>query len=161
MSELPIMHSYFDQSLKISLEAPEGWDIIRSDEHPLGLFAPEEDNYRAHLNFKVDKLVPPTVEKFDELVHDAYYTDQLGLNQYKLIESYKLEIDERPAFAARFDWLLEQVDIPLSQIDVMALATADSFYLMHGISLRQLGEKYIPIFEHVIGSIRFIPARLE
>ena len=159
MAQLPKMHSYWNKGLMISLEAPEGWDVISSDESPLGLFAPEESDYRAHLSFKIEKSDPQTPEMFEQFVREVYHSGNLKLGQFSLVEDYNFELDERPAYAARYEWVAEQVGAHFSQLDVWVLAAEDAIYRVSGYSLKGLEEKYMPIFEHVIGSIRFIPPR--
>jgi hypothetical protein len=154
------MHSYFNPALMVSLEAPEGWTVEASDAVPLALFAPAEQNYRAHLDVRLAVLDPPTPERFRELIGEAY-RGSLGdrLDDYRLVDDAEFLLDERPAYCACFEWYEPVLAFRFSQIDTLALEGAGRLYEVHGYSRAELADRYLPILRRIIASIRFIPPR--
>lgn len=148
--------SLFDDELMLSLLVPPGWEAARGDPFPLEISARAEHGYRAHLSFGLTPLEGATVAGFEALVRDWYDTQGLDLPRYRLEAGGRIELAGRPAFVAYFDWYEETSRSDLSQIDVLVLGDA-RLHVIHAYMLKATSATYTPIFEEVIGSIRFIP----
>lgn len=161
---LPRMVSYFHKPLMLSLEVPEDWARAKMPDTILTLFGPEVDNYRTNLGFNLHKKINSAApDSFDNLINASYFSGNMesALDQFSLVESGKFILDGWTAFQARMHWVAEEggAKIALTQLDVLVQVGPDSVYEIHGYTLRQHETVNIPILEHMVGSIRFIPAK--
>jgi hypothetical protein len=163
MIELPAMNRFTDHSLGISIEAPPEWSGMKDGPLNLDLFAPEEEDYSAHVSLDLKHVDPPDSQGdwFVRLVEQTYFKGGLGLEQYQLVEGFELELDGHPGFLARYEWISEEIGSHFSQVDTLVLMSPTSLLEIHGFSLKKLEEKYIPIFLYIIHSIRFVSLQPE
>jgi hypothetical protein len=156
--ELPDMNRFTDHSLAISLEAPEAWSGTKDSALNLDLFAPEESDYAAHISLDLKEIDPPDPKGdwFVRVVEETYYQGGLGLDEYELVEGFEVEVGGHPGFLARYEWVAREVGLHFSQIDALVLVRPDRLLEIHGFSLKELEETYIPIFLYIIHSVRFV-----
>ena len=160
MARLPDMRSFFDPKLRISLEVPEGWKLERTPKMPLAFFAPEEADYSSNLSiFFNGMLKPPTLDRFNAFIQESLEQQQRSFAGYRLIEETRISLDECPAYARRYEWQPEGSDLHFSQMLVLVMDAVGAIHEVHGATLKSLEAKYLPIFWHMVQSIRFIPAK--
>jgi hypothetical protein len=160
---LPHMVSYFHKPLMLSLEVPEDWARATMPDTILTLFGPEVDNYRTNLGFNLHTINSHLPDSFENLVRLSYFSGSLesSFEQFGLVESGRFTLDGCPAFQARMHWVAEEkgAKLALTQLDVLAQVGPETVCEIHGYTLQQHETTNIPILEHMLSSIRFIPAK--
>jgi hypothetical protein len=64
--------------------------------------------------------------------------------------------DDCPAYVQLYEWQAPEVDEMFEQMLCLILAPEHGLLAIYGTTLQSLRETYLPVFEHVIGSMRFI-----
>jgi hypothetical protein len=157
MAELPKMQSYFDHELRISLEMPESWTTTSTEVFALVLLAPEQDGYRANLGFSRNELAVPDPERLEEIIAETKEDQKVEYTAFQQTEEKRFWQDGLPAYWQCYEWQPEENDLHFSQIFSLIVAGPDLVYDIHGATLKHLEDRHIPIFRHILHSIRYIP----
>ncbi len=154
---LPRMYRFTDPALGMSLEAPGTWRGEKQSAGVLRFVAPWEDGYRARLTVEMKKLDPPAAASgwFAGTIERTYARGEIGLEGYELVESFDFALDGRPAFMARYRSAPSRVGRELAHLDALALLTGDEQLEIRCVGTLRLEPKYLPIFVHVVDSMRF------
>jgi hypothetical protein len=181
------MVSYFHKPLMLSLEVPENWVRATTPDAILILSGPEVDNFRTYVDFNINKINPASPDSFDDSIQATYFSGNMELlyGQFRLVESGKFSLDGYPAFQARMQYVDGKGDanfdssaqsshwnvrklmlveeggtiMAVTRLDVVVQIDRDTVYEINGYTLQQHETANIPILEHMLGSIRFIPAK--
>jgi hypothetical protein len=151
------MHSYFDPDLMISIELPDDWQVASTDELPLVLLAPEHEGFRANIGFSERTNDPPTKEHFLALIEQLKLEQERDFDAYELVGERRAEQDGRPAFLVRSRWDLEQGPTRVAQVAALYAVTETRVIEVHCTALASLEGAYVPVFQRVLGSLRFLP----
>ncbi len=152
---LPLMKAYFDQELGLSLQMPVDWEAAETNEFPLVLLAPPEDGFRANVGFGISALHPTTPEHLQQVITRTRQDRQRDYENFEFINEARFMQTGYPGHIERYSWTLETNGAALEQVFALILTTPDTMYNIHGTTLRQYTAQYLPIFEHIIFSIRF------
>jgi hypothetical protein len=153
---LPPMSSYFNQELQLSLEAPSNWVAGSTGEFQLMLMAPPEKEYRANLGFNVRALDPASQAELDKIIRESQKKQADTLADYRLNRDATFMLDNRPTYMRFYEWKDPGLGLHFSQLQALVLVSEDTVYTIDGSSLKELEDKYLPILEHMVSSIRFI-----
>lgn len=154
---LPKMSSYFNQELQISLEAPSGWSAGKTDDFELLLIGEPENKYRANLGINVRSLETASQAELEKIIRETQRSQAANLNGFRQSRDQTLMVDNRPAYIRFYEWRDQSLGLQFSQLQALILVTEDTVYTVDGSSLKELEDKYLPILEHMVHSIRFIP----
>jgi hypothetical protein len=149
------MKAYFDQALRLSLQMPIAWDAAETSEFPLVLLAPPEDGFRANVGFGVSSLHPTTPEHLQQVINRTRHDRAQDYEQFKFINEARFTQTGYPGHIERYRWTLETNGAVLEQVFALILTSPDGLYNIHGTTLHIHAAQYLPIFEHIIFSIRF------
>lgn len=150
--------SYYDEDLGISLEMPVKWGIIEHDVIPLVVMAPMEKKFQANMTFIIKELELATPEAMQIVVESARNDRIESYDNFELVHEERLIIDNSPAHIETYHWTMDNTGIPLTQLFALIFIGNDVLYSIHATCLRKLEETYLPRFEHVVKSLRFVHA---
>jgi hypothetical protein len=152
------VRSYFDPELRLSIELPADWDIGSTDEFPLVVLAPLERGFRANAGFSDRALDPPTKEGFIAAIEQLKSEQADDFERYEVVGERRSVQDGCPAYMVRCRWDLEQG--PTRVVQIAALYAVGSVRLVevHCTALAELESVYLPMFQRLLDSLRFIPA---
>jgi hypothetical protein len=149
------MISFVDKEMMLSLEVPEDWKIGSSAEFLRLFLAPPQNDYQANLGMSVSQSNGAPPEAMDELLKQTDEQNKAEDPTYKQTKYEKLKIDGNQARLRRYDSTLDEPKLQLSQIQVLILK-GPLLLAIDGSSLKKLEKDYLPIFEKMVKSIRFI-----
>lgn len=158
MADLPKMVSYFDKNYSISLEIPENWTASSTEDFPLVFFALRENGYRSNLGFSKEILQPPNLEALEALINQTKKSQQQEYDDYRMIDEANFLQDGYAAYLQHYQWQPSDNNSHFSQVFGLILTGPESLFEIDGATLVEMEEKYFPIFDHIIKSIRFIPS---
>jgi hypothetical protein len=149
--------SYYDPDIAISLEMPLDWDAAASDQFPLLLLAPPQDNFRANMSFSVQELDQPTPEHFKAVIRQTHADRRRTFTDFQLVSEKRILQDNFPGHIEHYHWTMDDTHIPMTQLFALILIGPDALYGIHATCLRDTEQTYLPIFNAIIHSLRFIP----
>jgi hypothetical protein len=144
---------HHDAELGLSLDVPEGWSVMRTEDFPLHIFAPEEAGYRASFAVGVMELSQPSPELLDALVEDYYIKGNNDLGAYQLIQSQALTVNDQPGYTIHHEW--QEDGLHFTELDAYIYSPPQQAIRLHGYTLKQLELKYFPIFAKMLDSVIF------
>ena len=153
MTALPHMVSYLDKEFSISLEVPDGWGKATTADFPLVFLAPLEDNYRSNLGFSKTAVDLPTPQQFEQEIAKVKAQQLVDYPQFQEIEERKFWVDNRPAYWQQYEW--QDKGYHFVQILAILVISPTLVYEVNGSTLKPVAERYLPIFSHMINSIRY------
>lgn len=152
---LPPMKAYFDQELRLSLQMPATWDAAETIEFPLVLLAPPEKGFRANVGFGISALHPTTPDHLQQVIARTRHDRARDYEQFEFIREMRFMLAGFPGHLEHYRWTLETNGVGLEQIFALILTGPEGLYNIHGTTLQEHAAQYLPIFEHIIFSIRF------
>lgn len=148
--------SYYDDDIGVSLQMPTNWEAGATDQFPLILMAPPENGFRANLSFSIKDLNPPTPEHLQQTIDAARASRQDSYDGFELVSEQRVMIDNFPGHIERYHWTMDHTGQAMTQLFALILTGPDALYGMHGTCLRDAEDTYVPAFESIIQSMRFI-----
>lgn len=142
---------YHHPDLGFSIGVPEGWQIAETDDFPMHVFAPEDQDYRASLGFMVMASDEPI-----DIVGVAKYLQQQAqqdLDGFLVDQEQPALLDGRSAFMDRYYWNAQGV--AFSQFNTFISHDAMQIVRAHGYCPRMLEAKYVPLFIKILMTIKF------
>lgn len=149
------MKAYFDQEMGLSLQMPSDWDAAETNQFPLVLLAPPEDGFRANMGFGVSPMNPPTPEHLQHIITRTRHDRQQDYDHFEFINEARFMHRGFPGHIERYRWTLDNTGAALQQVFALILTGPDALYNIHGTTLEQHADKYVPLFEQIVYSIRF------
>ena len=148
--------SYYDADVGLSLEMPTDWDAAASDQFPLLLIAPPEQDFRANLSFSIQELIPPTPEHFRLIIKETRADRRRDFVDFELFSDQHILQDNFPGHIEQYHWKMDETHVHMTQLFSLILTGPDALYGLHGTCLQSTEDHYLPIFIAIIRSIRFI-----
>ncbi len=148
--------SYFNEKLSISLILPKDWQIGSNEDFELILLAPAEDNYRPNVGFSKHGFKNPTRPQFEAAIKKTKENQRKDHPDYKLLAEEPCWIDSSPAYHQNYEWKSKELGRSFVQTLTLILTQEDGLYEINGTTLKGKEGDYLPIFEKIIESIRFI-----
>ena len=156
MSHLPKMVSYFDKGLSISLEIPAEWQVHHDEDFPLSLLAKPVKGYQANMTFSHMGIESPRIEVLQEAIAETKQEQTADYPSFRQLKEEQVWQDDCPAYVQLYEWQAPEVEEKFEQMLAMILTPEHGLFAIYGTTLQSLRADYLPIFEHVIGSMRFI-----
>ena len=149
--------TYFDPKFRISLELPADWSTGHTDDFPLILLAPPEMDYRSNLGFSQSDQPIASPEALDGIIAGAKAEQLAGYSRFRQLKEERFWQDGRPAFLQQYQWQPEDAQHPFVQLFGLVLVGPDNLLEINGATLQPLAERYLPVLQKIVSSIRFIP----
>ena len=146
---------HHDEGLEVALEVPEGWEVTSSEEFPLLLLAPVEQEFRANVGVNRSPLDPPTVEHLADVVEEVRAKRAAEGRTVVLEGERPLVQDGAAGWLLRSRWLPDEPPVEVVQIAGMFLTDAGQLYQVHCTTLAATAEVHLPAFKAVLDSLRF------
>jgi hypothetical protein len=121
------------------------------------LVGPLEHNYRTNLGFNVRRLEPASQAELERIIQATRKTQATDLADYRRNRDLTFMLDNRPAFMSFYEWKDAKLGLHFSQLQALVLVAESIVYTIDGSTIKELEEKYLPILEYMVRSIRFIP----
>ena len=150
------IRSYYDSNIGVAMEIPAEWDAGSTPDFALVLMAPEEQGFKANLNFTISLFNPPTQERLLGFIEDTRQDREDSYPGFSVLREERMIQDQCPGYIETYHWELEDTNLPIFQLFALIMAGTDALYTLHGTALRSLEQMYEPLFRQMIASIRFI-----
>lgn len=154
---LPKMVSHFSAQLALSIEMPESWIAEETEAFPLLLLSPSESGYRSNLGFSLVSLPLGTPEDLEAVISNTKQDQQSDYPKFKQLSEQRSFQDNYPLYLQTYQWHEPSRQIDFCQVLALMVISPEYLYEIHGATLSQLSEKYLPILNQIINSIRVIP----
>ncbi len=151
------VRSYFDPDLMVSLELPDDWETGATDDFPLVLLAPADHGFRANVGFSQRALDPPTKDGFVAAIEQLKSEQERDFAGYELVGERRHVQDNCPAYLVRCRWDLDEGSTRVAQIAALYAAGPERIVEVHATALAELESEYLPVFQQVLDSLRFVP----
>ncbi len=149
--------SYYDPDIALSLEMPTDWDAAATDQFPLLLIAPPEQDFRANLSFSVQEFDPSTPEHLQWVIDQTRADRSRTFVDFQLISEQRIMQDNFPGHLEHYHWTMDDSGLPMTQLFALILTAPNALYGLHATCLQATENRYVPIFMNIIHSLRFIP----
>jgi len=152
-NELPQMVSYFDEDVRVSLEMPIFWNAGKNADFPLLLVAPKKEDYHSNLGFERVQFAIESPQAFEASIRQTKADQARDYEGYEMVGEERWLQDNRPTYWQQYTWS----DGHHLFVQVLVLFVLDDQTVMqvHGATLVGMVDEVIPIFRHVIESLRF------
>jgi len=150
------LRSHFDPDLMVSIELPDDWDIGSTDEFPLLLLAPIDQGFRANVGFSQRALDPPTEEGFLAAIDQLKTEQARDFDGYELVGERRHVQDGWPAYLVRCRWDLEEGPTRVAQVAALYAVGPTRIVEVHSTALVALETSYLPVFQQILDSMRFV-----
>jgi len=148
--------SFYNEELSISINVPIGWDVVKSNDFPLALLAPEKEDFRVNVGFNLYQLPGEDKDKFEQAIQSTKKVLKDEYDQYQLINEEQVWIDGYPAYHQENSWVDEDMDQGYFQTLTLIYVLPDRLYEIIGTSLLAEKEEHIERLRAIIDSFRFI-----
>lgn len=148
--------SYFHKELSVSLVLPEEWQIGSNDNFELILLAPPEDGYHSNLGMSKYNFKNPSRSQFEAAIQKTKDNQKAEYPEYKLLSEENCWIDGFPAYHQSYEWVSEEYARTFVQTLTLILRGENGLYELYGTTLKGKENDFLPIFEKIIESFRFI-----
>ncbi|NJL12921.1 MAG: DUF1795 domain-containing protein [Microscillaceae bacterium] len=141
------MQKYTLSSMGISFEIPEDWKIRENPDFPLILFAPEEKDYQANINFRWHRQSVLNPDEFEALATQAHH--QLSqLAHYEEKQKQKIFLSNLPAYLLSFSWKMDESPfVRFSQLHILTATGPQNVLEINAATLYDLAPKHFPVFK--------------
>lgn len=141
----------------ISFEIPEDWKIKENPDFPLILFAPEEKDYQANINFRLHRQAVPNPEVLEALARQAHH--QLSqLAHFEEKQKQKFFLSNLPAYLLSFSWKMDETSFAqFSQLYILTATGPHAVLEINAVTLYDLAPKHFPVFKSFLQSMAIVP----
>ncbi|TAF32672.1 MAG: hypothetical protein EAZ57_08225 [Cytophagales bacterium] len=145
-----------DKDFGLSMEVPTSWADDSNDTYYVIFYARPEKNYRSNVGFQKlgtrlgdEAALRMFTEKYKEKLSREHY-------QYKAVDEQWFTQAEKPAYLHRFEWQDPEMDVAFCALHAFLYASPSNVYEMKCLTIKPLLNDHLPIFEHILKSIRFV-----
>jgi len=146
------LREHYIPSLSLFLALPPDWQEVQNPQVKVMYIGGLEQGYVPSLGIEVWRMKDPTPESYQEAAAVASAKMQARGISTQLIE---LKIDGFPAKMCNYRWLDESSGLRAVQQQLFLQINDTLFSFIFSLS-ETLAEKYLPVFEDVVKSIRFL-----
>lgn len=147
--------NFFDKEMMLRLDVPEGWQVGTTQDFLRLYLAPEEAGFQANLGMNVNPSNEAKPEAMDRLLAETDQEQQSQDKSYRQTGYEKVVIDGNPARLRYYERRLAEPGREVSQVQALILKGALAL-VIDAACLKELEAEYLPVFERMIKSIRFV-----
>ena len=148
--------SAYNEILHISFLYPDNWRISKTKNFTIVLIDKQKMGFMANLGFSQSEFAKPTAEGLQLEIDYIKKYQQQTYPDFQQKSEEKLFIDNNPAYLQIFNWHYEEEKSNLSNFFGMILQKDNTLLEINGSCLRELSDIYLPLFDKIVRSIRFI-----
>ena len=134
---------------------PPGWQRVQTDAFPIAFIAPEELGFRATLGLSNAEFEPPTPAGLASALAATRHDQAADYAGFELLDEREDEIDGRYAYIEHYRWSASAPPASITQLLALVLVAPGKMIKADGAALSQLAQKYVPVLDGIVQSIRF------
>lgn len=158
--------SFFNKETRISTLIPKDWTSTTIDTSKFRFLGWSEagfeeyfDEYKPTMSYELSTPTNSDSDWLRKLVNESNEEMALTYNQYEIINEEYCEIANAKAYVKHYSWREENTGLTLFQMQSLIASSPFALYIINAAVLKNLEDKYMPIFKFILNSTRIIPRK--
>lgn len=143
--------------LKITVEVPDGWQTTSNEDFQLLVLAPSEADYRANIGFDLTKLESNKLAEITQMLEQSRQEQEANYAEFEQTGLKEINLNGHRGYLRYYNWFYEESNLHFSQIQAFVFVAPNVPIVLgaSGSCLQQYAQKYLPILEDIIVSVKF------